>query len=145
MTSRSVPYHLHLQCNKNETHKQQHININLIYTDRCCRSLSTCLPMSANLICVRRWIWDEFISTGWESGPHILGLLGSSELYPYFPWGGSQWNPAWSMEAVNEVVIEECCICRDCWEHTHHKQTPLQTQVRVLTVTCVSQCYLLLW
>lgn len=99
---------------------------------RRCRTHSTCLAASAKLIWARRWVWDEFISAGWESSSHMLGLLGTWEAYPYFPRGGRRCNPDRGMETLNGVEIGASYL------HTH-------TQVHILNVTHFSSCYLVLW
>lgn len=50
-------------------------------------------PISAKLIWVRRWVWDECISAAWESCSICWGLLGPGELYPHFPRGGGRHKP----------------------------------------------------
>lgn len=140
LTAHSVFHHAGLQCYRSDMHNKRSIHINL----RCCWTLSTCLAVSAKLICVRRWIWDEFISTGWESSSHMLGLLGTWELYPYFPRGGSRCNPDRSMEALNGVEIGERYPWRPLRAHTHTHMLS-QAEVRILNVTHFSICYLVLW
>jgi len=99
--------------------QMQSIHINHTHAHRCCSTSSTCLAMSAKLICVRRWVWDEFISTGWESSSHMLDLLGTWEPYPYFPWGDSRWNPDRGMAALNGVEIEKRYLWSLLRAHTH--------------------------
>lgn len=126
--------------------KSKSIRINLIRARRCCSTLPTCLAMSAKLICVRRWVWDEFISAGWESGSHMLVLLGTWEPYPYFPRGGSRCNPDRGMAALNGVEIGEggSVISGDCRERAP-SDARSRAEVHILNVTCLSLCYLMLW
>lgn len=132
LTSHSVFHHAGLQCYRSEMHKKRSIHINLTHAGRCSWTLSPCLAVSAKLICVKRWIWDEFISTGWESSSHMLGLLGTWELCPYFSWGGSQCNPDRSMEALNGVEIGERYLWRPLRAHTRALS---KAEVRILNVT----------
>lgn len=124
------------------------------YRHRCCSTHSTCLTMSAKLIWVRRWVWDEFISAGWESSAHMLGMLGNWEPYPYFPWGASRCNPDRSMETLNGVEIGQSYLYKVLRECTHihtDTYTPTRThqqsykEVHILNVTYFSSCYLVLW
>lgn len=141
LTFHSVFHHPGLQWYRSETHKSE-ASTSISYTPADAAQHSTCLTMSAKLICVRRWVWDEFISTGWENSSHMLGLLGTWEPYPYFPWGGSRCNPDWGMAALNGVKIRERYLQRLLRAHTH---THSQAEVHILNVTYFSLCYLVLW
>lgn len=114
------------------------------YRHRCCSTHSTCLTMSAKLIWVRRWVWDEFISAGWESSSHMLGLLGTWEPYPYFPWGARRCNPDRNMETLNGVEIGQSYLYREQRARTHTHQHSY-AEVQILKVTYFSLCYLVLW
>jgi len=120
------------------------------YRHRCCSKQSTCRAMSAKLIWVRKWAWVEFISAEWESSSHMLGLLGTWEPYPYFPWGGSRCNPDRSMETLNWAEMEESYLYQLLRAQTHaHRHTRLHThgwaEVHILNVTYFSLRYLVLW
>lgn len=131
LTSHSLLHHAGLERRRSGTQKKKSIHINLIththtHPGRCRRTPSTCLAVSAKLICVRRWVWDEFICAGWESSSHMLDLLGTWELYPYFPRGGGRCNPDRSVEALNGVEIGELYLWRPlrvrgtpAYTHTH--------------------------
>lgn len=98
------------------------------HPSRCCWMLSTCLTSSAKFICARRWVWDEFIFTGWQSSSHKMVLLEPESRILISPEVA---EPRASMKALNGEEIKKSYL----WRLHTQTHTQMLIEVHILNAT----------